>query len=317
MKIIPAEQCDFSLLCDFIKPFEYACVALAADLRRKSKNLYMICREVSCVRNDNVSDGYDGKIAAAPSEIKKCGNVKNILGVFKLDKTLLHCIPFLSSVMSGDVDDADTDGLKNEFARIFSDFVKDKHIKCIDGEREATEYFLEILKNQGQIPYQENHYRLMISGTISAPPEKLSEDDEIRRCGPESFEQLYALQKKYLVEEVVPFGKKASDAEVSISLRLILKNQLCVAVFYDDEAVAKANTNAIGLNWIQIGGVYTHPRFRRNYYAQHLVYFLCRRIEHAGKRAALFVKDINVPAIELYKKTGFKDAGLFEIAYFS
>ncbi len=88
------------------------------------------------------------------------------------------------------------------------------------------------------------------------------------------------------------------------------------ALFADTELVAKANSNAIGWNYVQIGGVYTHPLYRRNYYAWHLLKLLCDRIQRTQKNVSLFVKEKNIPAIKLYEKIGFCKKETYAIAYF-
>jgi len=286
MKIIKADQSLLPVIQDFIIPYEYSCILLASYIRRKSVNLYIICK----------SEG-DRPLSALKTS--------DIFGVFYCEKTLLHCIPKIA-------------GFENQLIPLFHQFFAETNqtVKCIDGSKEGTDLFLNILQNDENQAFQINHYRLMTIDQINPAPENLSDDDEVHRCTYEDLESIFDIQKAYITAEVAPLGKKVNDLEVSLGLKQILKNQLCLAVFADDKAVCKANTNAIGFNWVQLGGVYTHPQFRRNYYAWHLISAICRRVAKSGKRTALFVKDINVPAITLYKKIGFVDAGLFEIAYF-
>lgn len=286
MKIIKADETLLPVIQEFIIPYEYSCVLLASYIRKKSVNLYIISKD----------DG-DRPLQSLKSN--------NLFGVFYCEKTLLHCIPVI-------------DGFENELTQLFNQFFNNENtiIKCIDGTKAGTDLFLNILQNENNQAFQINHYRLMTIDHINSAPENLSDDDEVHRCTYEDMESIIEIQKAYITAEVAPLGKKVSDTEVALGLRQILKNQLCLAIFADDKAVCKANTNAIGFNWVQLGGVYTHPQFRRNYYAWHLISAICRRVTKSGKKTALFVKDINVPAITLYKKIGFVDAGLFEIAYF-
>jgi predicted GNAT family acetyltransferase len=130
------------------------------------------------------------------------------------------------------------------------------------------------------------------------------------------MEALHLLQKDYMKGEVAVPGRTISAAEVDITLRNILKNQLCFALTVDGDIVAKANTNAIGINKVQIGGVYTHPLYRRNGYAGALVTALCKRALRAGKQPVLFVKEKNMPAFALYQKIGFTECGRYSIAYY-
>ena len=150
------------------------------------------------------------------------------------------------------------------------------------------------------------------------PPEELSCDDEIKRCADpvNETELLLPLQKMYMAKEVAPQGKQITDLEASAQLKSILKDQLCFALYSDGEIVSKANTNAIGFNYVQLGGVYTHPLYRKNYYAWHLVYTICQRVLKTGRKLSLFVKEKNNPAIMLYKRIGFVETGTYIIGYF-
>ena len=120
----------------------------------------------------------------------------------------------------------------------------------------------------------------------------------------------------YMAKEVAPAGKQVTDLEASAQLKSILKDQLCFALWTDGEVVAKANTNAIGFDYVQLGGVYTHPLYRKNYYAWNLVYTICARVLKTGRKLSLFVKERNNPANELYKRIGFVPGAKYIIAYF-
>ena len=288
MELIPVDKNTFPIVSQFIQPHEEKCIFLSSQIRRETDHIYLISKSdtlMSVFKNRNFDD---------------------FLGVLFIDNTIFHYIP--------DPQQINIEDFSKALLKVINQ--NQLKIKCISGESQGTELIKECLKNELNEPYQTNHYKLMTAGVVRNPPEELSNDDQIIRCTENDMELLFPIQKKYINEEVAPFGKRASDAEVSIGLRQLLKNQLCLALTCDDEVVAKANTNAIGINWVQLGGVYTHPLYRRNGYAWQLVSAICRRTYKAGKKSALFVKDINVPAMELYKKLGFTDSGLYEICYF-
>lgn len=222
----------------------------------------------------------------------------DIAGVISFDGTLMHCIPKVTP----------------ELLSTFKNFAEDKNIKAISGQYENSLKLIEVLKCK---PFQINKYNLMTLETTAIPaPEQLSCDDQIIRCTEDNLEILLDLQKQYLIKEVAPAGKQVTDLECRLSLRQVLKNQLMFALFADTELVAKANSNAIGWNYVQIGGVYTHPLYRRNYYAWHLLKLLCDRIQRTQKNVSLFVKEKNIPAIKLYEKIGFCKKETYAIAYF-
>lgn len=282
MEFVQLSKELFPQVSAFLEPYEHTCVQLAMYVRKLSTHVFIICDDSN----------------------------QKILGLIYIDSTIFHCLPdtrFFESPQAA-----------NQLLDfIFSKLDKTKsRVKCVSGEVHANDFLTNLLTSRIAAPYQTNHYKLLTAASISNPPEELANDDQIIRCTENDLEVLMPIQKEYLSSEVAPTGKEVTDAEVAIGLRQILKNQLCLALFSDDEPVAKANTNAIGINWIQIGGVYTHPLYRRNGYAWQLVSAICRRTNSAGKKAALFVKDINVPAMELYRRIGFSEAGLYVISYF-
>ena len=228
-----------------------------------------------------------------------------LVGLFYLDKTMLYCIP-----NAGDLPD---------LLPALTVFLKDKTVSCLNGEAAAGQIILQALQCMNRTPYQTNHYNIMtLDSQPMPPPEELSCDDEIKRCSSPEYdtELLLPLQKMYLAKEVAPAGKQVTDLEAGAQLKSILKDQLCFALFSDGEIVSKANTNAIGYNYVQLGGVYTHPLYRKNYYAWHLVYTICTRVLKTGRKLSLFVKEKNNPAHELYEHLGFTSTGQYMIAYF-
>jgi len=296
MTFIAASERTFPLIEEFLAPYEYKCVTLASHIRKKDEHIFIISQ------SDFVQTAND------------------IAGVFYFNKTLLHCIPLLFNKETETASE-NFEPVENSFKKSLAEklltFFEGKNIRCINGDSAATDFFLSVLKTKDIEPYQTNHYKLMtLTDEPICPPEPLSCDDEIRRCYDSDFDSLFDLQKKYIVKEVAPSGKQVSDLECSASLRQILKNQLCFALCSDDEIVAKANTNAIGIRWVQIGGVYTHPLFRKNYYAWNLVYAICCRIKKTERNVCLFVKDKNNPALQLYRRIGFEENCDFEICYF-
>lgn len=278
MQIFKADSNSFSTIEAFLKDYEYICVSLCAKIRKQEDDIFVISS------------------ANSLNDISK----ENISGIFSLDNSLMHCIPNPSQ----------------DVLETFKIFIKDKKIKTISGQSSTTDLLIQALEEK-QNPAQVNKYKLMVLNKVAKqPPEELSCDDQIIRCTEDNLEILMDLQKQYLIKEVAPAGKQVTDLECRISLRQVLKNQLMFALYADTELVAKANTNAIGWNHVQIGGVFTHPLYRRNYYAWHLLKLLCDRIQKTGKTVCLFVKEKNIPAIKLYENIGFSEVESYAIAYY-
>lgn len=284
--IIPCTQQNFSLLQDFIVPYEPFCVELCSHFKQGFEHFFLITTEETVT------------------------STKQILGAFHFTRSFLFCIPdFFKTFPS-----------KDDFHSLFSNFLsyfKERFIKVMVGQQEVCNFFLEILASQNVQASQINHYKILtLQDEPFAPPEPLSCDDFIKCCTQDDFDDLFPLQKNFLIKEVALKNKQVTDSECSFMLTNMLKNQLVLALNTDSQLVAKANTNAIGPHWVQLGGIYTLPLYRHNYYAWHLIYSLSLRIQNNNKSVCLFVKERNTPAYTLYQRIGFKNAGNFTIAYF-
>ena len=118
---------------------------------------------------------------------------------------------------------------------------------------------------------------------------------------------LFPLQKTYEKQEVLLNPDAQDTLETFRWLKSILTHEICFYAKRGFRYVSKANTNAKGFDHIQIGGVFTVPRFRRQGYALHTVAALCRYIiEEQHKKPSLFVRSDNEKAIELYRRLGFE-----------
>ena len=304
MQIISVNERTFSLAQSYLLPIEQKCVFLSQLVRKHSPDIYIILDK----NPDNLNNS---------DKSSQLINLQNVLGVFYLNKSLFHCFKDTSKVNVAD------------FTPLFYQILTQNQasIKNISGEKDGTDFFLAVIRNLSENPdstftkkfnvKQINDYKLMVLPHQQFPDsQKLYNDDFIMRCTENDMENLFEIERNYLQDEVAVRGQKVSDAEVSMRLRQILKNQLYFALISDDRIVSKAYTNAIGKNWIQIGGVYTLFQFRQNGYAALTVSTLCKRILQAHKNISLFVKTKNLPAQQLYQKIGFTFHSDYKIVYF-
>ena len=330
MTLIPIEAPeDFALAEKFVRLYEITSVSLAGLVRRKSENLFFI------------SKLGEGEIPRKPEDL---------FGLIDFDTTIYHCIPQYE-LLNQDEFFVQIKPLIKKAVRCISgeskatDFLVNVLSNFTESEMLPDVKLTNVRKFT---PKQSNYYKMMKFGTprtdasltnqssksqndgnstetqksptknqnslITAPT--LFNGDQIIRCTENDMEILAPLQKEYMKEEVAFPGRQITDAEVSMMLRQILKNQLCFALVSDGELVAKANTNAIGFGCIQIGGVFTHPLFRRNGYAAALILELCRRTIKTNRLPVLFVKEKNMPAFTLYQKLGFTECGHYQIVYY-
>lgn len=285
MVAVLAEALDSAEICEFLQKNEHFCVSLCSYVRRNEKNILVF---------------MEGE---------------KIWGVIHVDSGITHCLPFYKKE-----NPVFEECLLVALGNLgFGKKIPAKKISCVDGEKTVTNLLVKLFIKSGFKIFCQNEYFLLTKEddlNLPPPASLLSMGEEIVCCNTDHAEELYELQKQYLKEEVVPAGKNPSDLYVRSNIKSILKNQKVFAIESDGKFVSKVNTNAIGWNWVQIGGVYTDPLYRRNGYSLCLLSTLCRRIIKTGRKMCLFVKKANLPALGLYEKLGFRKSCDFQIVYF-
>lgn len=138
----------------------------------------------------------------------------------------------------------------------------------------------------------------------------------IRRVHSDDADILLPLQMGYEQEEVLAPGSCPDEKRCYSMFKLALARQYVYAAFYGDTPVAKAGTNACGVHWDQLGGIYTKPELRANGIASALVAHVIHERARNGKNLSLFVKSNNISAKKAYTKNGFSLRGPFRIAYY-
>ncbi|MFW6223434.1 MAG: GNAT family N-acetyltransferase, partial [Spirochaetota bacterium] len=138
-----------------------------------------------------------------------------------------------------------------------------------------------------------------------------------RRAGLRDLKRLLPLQAAYEEEEVIVDGREVNSSVVYHNMRSALEHHLTYIAERDDVPIAKASTNARGLTYDQIGGVYTIPAERNRGVAGELMRYLLADIREQGKRATLFVKQHNEAARVMYEHLGFEHRNEFAISYYT
>jgi len=176
---------------------------------------------------------------------------------------------------------------------------------------------LEYMKNNILNENKEIYDKISITDRKTLDRKLLSKGEVItRQAFYSDASLLLPLQIGYEIEEVC-INKKSFPRYISMmNLEKILKDEIAYITTLDNQPIAKANTNAKGINWQQLGGIYTLPKYRRCgvgiITVSALIKHLCM-IEK--KKIALFVNIENIAAIRMYKKLGFSNAGKFMISY--
>ena len=147
-------------------------------------------------------------------------------------------------------------------------------------------------------------------------PRRAAGSYEIICCSVSMADALFPLQAAYEKEEVVCQLAAYNETVCLLSLKKTLREQTVYAVVAGGALVAKGGTNARGVRYVQLGGVYTVPTERGKGYASALIRRLVADVAAQGRHVALFVKQENVAAQRLYAACGFQKYGEYESAYF-
>ena len=208
----------------------------------------------------------------------------------------------------------------------FQDFSPEKNSSpflCVNGEKSGSLLILNAFKNHKIIPRQTNDYTLFklnqkefftLNKTFSIQNAKIKrEKNDITA---DRFQKLFQLQSEYEKEEVLPKFETFKPKICEMKLKNALKYQIILTLNVENKIVSKAQTNAIGFNAVQLGGVFTPLKFRRKKYSSTLIYFFLRKILSLKKIPVLFAKKENLAAVSLYKSLAFTELSDYIIAYF-
>jgi predicted GNAT family acetyltransferase len=93
-------------------------------------------------------------------------------------------------------------------------------------------------------------------------------------------------------------------------IRELVEKKRSVIHLYQGVIAAKCEFSAVTAEAVQLMGVWTHPRYRRQGFARELLREVCGHVARKGKSVTLFVNDFNRPAIALYEALGFRQIGV-------
>ena len=204
---------------------------------------------------------------------------------------------------------------KNELRSFFGD----RKVVSIMGEAKANRFLEKIC---GRLSFNASSFILMRrfrNGSREELTPKIrhaAKEAAAHICSEKDAEELLPLQIAYEAEELgAKSGEEASEKTL-MRLKACLRQQTVIACrdALTGKLLGKAGTNAKGMGWNQIGGVYTLPAERNKGVAQFMVSELAHVSAREGKDAVLFVKPKNKAAQAAYAKSGFKECGEFRMA---
>lgn len=161
-------------------------------------------------------------------------------------------------------------------------------------------------------------YHLMVQSqpALDTSSTRLPRGLEIHTATAADANRLFGIQKKYELEEVLLPGSVFRDDACMHHLVEMLQREVTLYATLDGVAVAKVGTNARGLFFDQIGGVFTEPHLRGRGIATLLMARLLETIAADRKSGTLFVKKENGAALRMYSNLGFRLENEFRISYY-
>lgn len=282
MKVLCADtnQNLYDYAVSFVLPYEQECCALMQRILSHDKAIYLVC-------------DYP---AASPMA------VHGVL-LYNAGRTIFHCLPQKT----------------NEVKAALKGFLAERAVFCVTGESTGTVFLERIILEAGiSIEYEVRDYQF-----FEYKPRTLSDiglffkEYEVMQCAPRDIELVLPLQFEYAQVEVLPQGRTLNRAVERLSFEQTLHLLRVYAVKKQNVCVAKAQINASGKNYEQIGGVFTIPSFRNRGIASHLVHIIADQVVAKNKKAVLFAKVTNHTAIHSYKKAGFVPIGKYRIVYYN
>ena len=228
-KFIPLSQENIKSAVEFLLPQEESCVTLISRILDGMPNelfsYYILCK----TSNEN-------------SEYKICG-------VIMISKGGLIQHHFENPTeLENSID----------FQNQLKILLENKNLYCIMGDKNGSKLLIKTISKifNNKLPYENREYLLLKyhpEYLPDFPDEKTPEFSELVHCDISNLEDLYEIQKNYDIVEVLPPGKEFSELNCKTLLRKNLETQIIYAIKKDDKFVAKAGSNAIGKNFIQLG----------------------------------------------------------------
>lgn len=132
----------------------------------------------------------------------------------------------------------------------------------------------------------------------------------------QDLKKLLPLQIAYEKEEVITPIHSFSLEITSTNLYDILQNHVVVYAEHKGKIIAKAGTNARGIAFDQLGGIYVLPEYRKKGIGTYITAMLIKQLKAQDRQICLFVKKANPEAIRTYLKLGFAFMNDYRISYY-
>lgn len=245
---------------------------------------------------------------------------KTIFGVFAINVSgkFVFYFPFLNQFNNCKTQEEQFEF--NRFSSIITPLLQKNPLSVIMGELSGARLFAKLCAQKiscfREYILMKNSLPLDLSKIMKDKEQLALLDLTLKKCDETDLEKLYPLQKEYEIVEVLTDCDTHNELNCKINLRYALKTHLIFALCKNGIPVAKCGTNAKGLRFNQIGGVFTDEKWRCKGLAKMLVRYLSYVSAKSGKSSCLFVRNENISAQKAYANAGFSPIGDFALVYF-
>ncbi|MDR0909622.1 MAG: GNAT family N-acetyltransferase [Spirochaetaceae bacterium] len=204
-------------------------------------------------------------------------------------------------------------------------FLRRQGLHGIQGLKHEALWIENLLARQGMEPVASTDYNLMIFNPSFLPNLKAKADEAkkkngntvlVREAGLKDADTLLPLEAAYEKAEVLLPGEELSMIACKNNLNNKLQSETVFGLWLNGKIAAKLHTNARAGNYVQIGGIYVLPEYRRHGLASCLLSAISSKFIAEGRQVSLFVKKKNAPALSLYLRSGFIGNGDYRITYY-
>lgn len=231
--------------------------------------------------------------------------------------------PFTQNVYMGCYKDGKLIGIGTHFEKRFGSLVICS--QSIDALHELVDAFVTLGSKVEWVPCFKRYglpivERLRAHGIV---PKKVREET-VFLLTRETFQDFSSHETEMAtekdVEEIIRLDRIVESEDVNAPITERDRKQVVIGSEWilrrDGAIVSKANIHGVSQNYIQIGGVMTHPEHQRKGYAKQTVSALSHHWLKQGKEILLFARNDNVPANKVYASLGFKPFDEFIVAQY-
>jgi predicted GNAT family acetyltransferase len=181
-------------------------------------------------------------------------------------------------------------------------------LQTILGPREAVEPFWHAYSGSSLAPLQVRRQVLL---DLRARELRYFSEPLLQLAEPEDLNDLFQMSVAMHEEETgLPLHPSERDVfRRNVAARIDSGHTWCLRDSFTDRMMFKASLASLSPEVAQVEGVFVSPSFRGSGVARRALSEMLRRVLYTVDRVTLYADEKNMPALKLYRRLGFRDAG--------